>query len=212
MRYERPKITEAQYLEANRLHREGFLPVSTKYRRAKAPPALPPEEELLALLRKVDPEQYEDIKRTIGYAIARAIGDREVYLDQGTYLALKTLEREALQGRLASHPKIDDSRVYDKRTIEVRCKDAPTVSREILDLAPEQERGVLTAIAMEELARFPGAPLSARDTLESALAFLKTRGIEVVLLTHEEDRSRRQRIYFGPDEPEEDSAPSDEDS
>jgi hypothetical protein len=102
MKNSKPKSSPAQYLEANRLHREGYVPVSSKYRLARSVPLLPPDDQLLDLLKRVDRPTYENLKQSIVLALTRVLGKREEELDVGTYAALKDIERESLTGRVVT--------------------------------------------------------------------------------------------------------------
>jgi hypothetical protein len=183
---DKPKYTQAQYLEANRLHRDGFMGVSSKYRRVTAPPLLPPDSELLSYLKEIAPRAYEEVKRTITLQIARVIGDRHCHLDQGTYHAIKAIEREELTGAVAD---LDSTtrRHEHERILEIRYADPSraTVRRKVYVPNRGDEFMAVSAVMSEELTRFEDVTFEDRHNFDMAVHFLKKKGIEVVILKDE---------------------------
>jgi hypothetical protein len=201
---DRSSPSHEEYLEANRLHREGFLPVSNKYRRAIAPPPLPPDSELLALLKQLDPRAYERILQEIRYVVARVVGEREVQLEPLTYVALKTIKKEEMIGRITNLQR--ERGGLPNRIIEIRYADpqrAPVMRNVRID-SPYDEHKLVKYIVNEELAKFDDATIEARADFDVGVEFLRTKGIRVVLLSVAETELRRREILFGKQESDDD--------
>lgn len=203
MSSERSKFSREQYLEANRLHRDGFVPVSNKYRRLSAPPALPPDDRLLALLQRVSPSRYEEILREIKGALARVLGEREAHVSPGTYAAIKSIEAEAMLGRFAdldAREARERADALPNRVIEIRREGQVTEARKVRGGTSQHDATALSLAVEEEVAKFDDATDDERSRVSDGLAFLRGKGIKVVLLTKEEAEERRRRILFGDDE------------